>query len=149
MWLKNYVYFRLYTEEEIRGSPAKANVSQYVTFIVSALWHGFYPSYYVGFISTALLNQLSKYLFKSFTYYQPILDKFYLFQNPLYILTRYILTTHFLNFCGIIFQLLDLKSIGLFMANMNYDVTIINFLLCLFFGLTQFGQRRPRKVETK
>lgn len=88
VWLKNYVYFRLYTEEQIRNSPAKANISQYATFIISALWHGFYPSYYIGFVSTALLNQLAKYLFKSFTCYQHFLNKFYLFQNPLYIITR-------------------------------------------------------------
>lgn len=107
IWLKNYVYFRFYSEEQIRKSPAKANVSQYVTFVVSAVWHGFYPSYYFAFVQTGVLNQIAKYCFKFFNYYAPLFDRFYLFQNPIYILLRFALVTAMLNYCGILLQLLD------------------------------------------
>lgn len=142
VWLKNYVYFRVYSEEQIRKSPAKANVSQYTTFVVSALWHGFYPSYYLAFLSTGVLNQVAKYLFKFFNFYAPLCDKVYLFQNPVYILARFLLVTAFLNYCGIVLQLLDFQSCKHYMMNMHFDVTIMTLLLSVFFGVTQLGQKR-------
>jgi lysophospholipid acyltransferase len=35
------------------------------TFVVSAFWHGFYPSYYVMFVFAAFLSEVNKDIFKS------------------------------------------------------------------------------------
>jgi len=64
LWLKNYIYLRYYTAEEIKASPSKANTAQHVTSLVSAMWHGFYPGYYFAFFQASFIFLLTKYLYK-------------------------------------------------------------------------------------
>ncbi|KAI8926876.1 MBOAT, membrane-bound O-acyltransferase family-domain-containing protein [Entophlyctis helioformis] len=49
-WLRHSVYLRLYTYS------SSAFVPFVVTFIVSAIWHGWYPGYYLTFITGALFT---------------------------------------------------------------------------------------------
>jgi len=35
------------------------------TFIVSAFWHGFYPSYYIMFFFAAILSEVNKDIYKA------------------------------------------------------------------------------------
>jgi len=56
MWLKNHVQERI-----VGGTIAKT----FITMTVSALWHGFYPFYYVMFIQTAFFVELSKDVYRS------------------------------------------------------------------------------------
>lgn len=59
IWLKHYVYFR------VLAPGAKPGVLQtFVTFTVSAFWHGFYPGYYLMFISSAMALTAGKMLRK-------------------------------------------------------------------------------------
>eukprot|EP00741_Cyanophora_paradoxa_P009934 tig00000157_g9623.t1 len=51
-YLERYVYRRCG-----RGLPATA-----ATFFVSAFWHGFYPGYYISFVSAAFAVQAARYL---------------------------------------------------------------------------------------
>ena len=51
-WLKYYVYLRLIKKDN-RGIQI---VPILTTFVVSAIWHGFYPGYYLFFISSGLLD---------------------------------------------------------------------------------------------
>lgn len=51
-WLKYYVYLRLIKKDK-RGIQI---VPILTTFVVSAIWHGFYPGYYLFFISSGLLD---------------------------------------------------------------------------------------------
>ncbi|KAI9146105.1 MBOAT, membrane-bound O-acyltransferase family-domain-containing protein [Paraphysoderma sedebokerense] len=54
-WLKHYVYLRL-TEK-----GKKPTFSQVLsTYVVSSLWHGFYPGYYLTFITGAFITEVSK-----------------------------------------------------------------------------------------
>ncbi|KAG4304001.1 hypothetical protein PORY_002524 [Pneumocystis oryctolagi] len=56
-WLKYYVYLR------VTSHGKKPNImSSMITFITSALWHGFYPGYYLSFITGAFAQILGKYL---------------------------------------------------------------------------------------
>lgn len=52
-WLRHYVYLRL--------PPRYATL---VTFFVSALWHGFYPGYYIAFMGGAIHTIMGRLLFK-------------------------------------------------------------------------------------
>lgn len=60
IWLKNYVNDRLSTP----GQRAPAWVA-YVTMMVSAFWHGFYPSYYICFFWASILSSLTKEIYRS------------------------------------------------------------------------------------
>ncbi|MEE4248549.1 MAG: MBOAT family O-acyltransferase, partial [Kangiellaceae bacterium] len=55
-WLRNYSYLRILPLKMQKPSPARSVAAMYVTMMVSAIWHGYYPSYYVFFISMAMYN---------------------------------------------------------------------------------------------
>jgi lysophospholipid acyltransferase len=57
VWLRNYVYLRL---TPIGKKPSA--ISTFATFGTSALWHGFYPGYYLTFATGALTQQAAKTL---------------------------------------------------------------------------------------
>jgi lysophospholipid acyltransferase len=61
VWLRNYVYLRL---TPIGKKPSF--VSTFVTFGTSALWHGFYPGYYLTFATGAVTQQAAKTLRRNF-----------------------------------------------------------------------------------
>ncbi|KAJ1972847.1 Lysophospholipid acyltransferase [Dimargaris xerosporica] len=56
VWLKNYIYLRVARGKK-PGIPTTL-----ITFIVSAIWHGFFPGYYLAFITLALLSSLARTL---------------------------------------------------------------------------------------
>lgn len=58
-WLKYYIYERIE-----RGEKKRKGYAAFVTFIISAFWHGFMPCYYGFFIGLHLLLEISRSLFK-------------------------------------------------------------------------------------
>ena len=53
MWLKRYVYFR--TNKLINRETAL-----YLTYVISAFWHGFYPLYFAVFVLYAIITENHK-----------------------------------------------------------------------------------------
>lgn len=49
LWLKRYVRDRCVFYKDLNPSENLKNISYVVTFLISAFWHGFYPSYYIMF----------------------------------------------------------------------------------------------------
>lgn len=58
-WLKNCFYLK--GQEVFKMTPKNASL---MTFIVSAFWHGFYPTYYICFFIWNLLSEAEKLVFK-------------------------------------------------------------------------------------
>jgi lysophospholipid acyltransferase len=56
-WLNAYVYRRLQNRFGKGTSSSRAST---ITYIVSALWHGFYPGYYLMFVSSAWVTIVSR-----------------------------------------------------------------------------------------
>lgn len=54
-WLRNYVYLRVTPRGKKPGFQASL-----ITFGTSALWHGFYPGYYLTFVFASLLQTAAK-----------------------------------------------------------------------------------------
>jgi lysophospholipid acyltransferase len=54
-WLRYYVYFRVTPQGKTPGFP-----SAMATFIASAVWHGFYPGYYLFFLSVGFVQACGK-----------------------------------------------------------------------------------------
>jgi lysophospholipid acyltransferase len=54
-WLRNYVYLRVTPRGKKPGFRASL-----LTFGTSALWHGFYPGYYLTFIFASLIQTAAK-----------------------------------------------------------------------------------------
>ncbi|KJZ73352.1 hypothetical protein HIM_07146 [Hirsutella minnesotensis 3608] len=54
-WLRNYVYLRVTPKGRKPGFRASM-----ATFVTSALWHGFYPGYYLAFVLASLVQTAAK-----------------------------------------------------------------------------------------
>ena len=54
-WLRNYVYLRVTPRGRKPGFRASLT-----TFATSALWHGFYPGYYLTFVLASLIQTVAK-----------------------------------------------------------------------------------------
>ena len=60
LWLKFYVMGRLVKPGQRPGAFANA-----MTFLVSAFWHGFYPTYYWLFVIAAFISEATKDVYKA------------------------------------------------------------------------------------
>ncbi|KAJ3235932.1 lysophospholipid acyltransferase [Chytriomyces hyalinus] len=70
LWLRSAVYLRLAPEplpdqtlREAHEAKAMASFATHATFLVSAFWHGFYPGFYLTFITLSFLvsaNRISR-----------------------------------------------------------------------------------------
>lgn len=55
-WLKYYVYLRLMRKDR-KGVQLMPIM---MTFAISAIWHGFYPGYYLFFLSSGVMDYIFK-----------------------------------------------------------------------------------------
>ena len=107
-WLKNHVFFRL-----PRGSPFGAPL----TFLVSAFWHGFYPSYYFAFATFFLVD----FIDKAFT--ASVISRFRQRTDPL---SRLLCAAHSLliawltSYTGIIFSKLSPQEVFSFLRSVTF-----------------------------
>jgi MBOAT, membrane-bound O-acyltransferase family len=75
-WLKYYVYLRM-----IKPGQHIQIVPILMTFVVSAIWHGFYPGYFLFFISSGLMDYIFKLgqpIYVLFTWMPTYLKRFLL-----------------------------------------------------------------------
>lgn len=76
LWLK-YNLFTRAINIDMKPFKNNMNLSSLLTFIVSAIWHGYYPTYYFTFLSLYLLQSGNESLVKV-GFYDYIEDKWYL-----------------------------------------------------------------------
>lgn len=55
-WLKYYVFLRM-----VKRGERQTLTPIFMTFLISAVWHGFYPGYFMFFVASAL----NDYMYKS------------------------------------------------------------------------------------
>ncbi|KAK6541635.1 lysophospholipid acyltransferase [Orbilia ellipsospora] len=55
-WLRNYIYLRVTPKGKKPGFR-----SSMATFVTSAFWHGFYPGYYLAFVTASLVQTVAKF----------------------------------------------------------------------------------------
>lgn len=68
-WLRNYIFLRVTPKGKKPGFRATT-----ATFIASAFWHGFYPGYYLAFVTASFAQTIAKSTF-SLLQIAPILSK--------------------------------------------------------------------------
>lgn len=102
-WLKNYVYLRVVRQGEKPGVSANL-----VAFVWSAVWHGFYPTYYVTFVLYSIGGVVAKEARRTL---RPIFTtQSGKHLKPLYDLASWGLTQMFFSFASAPFILLSLES---------------------------------------
>ena len=57
MWLKHYIFLRMLPNDKKGSGQAAAALT---TFVVSAVWHGFYPGFFVFFLGAGFLDYQAK-----------------------------------------------------------------------------------------
>jgi lysophospholipid acyltransferase len=67
-WLRNYIYLRVTPKGTKPGFR-----STLATFLTSAMWHGFYPGYYLTFIMGAFLQNIAQSMY--FPYHLPLIPQ--------------------------------------------------------------------------
>lgn len=108
-----------------------------VTFLVSALWHGFYPVYYIMFFLAAILFEVAKDIFKARSLFgfipatlRPILGNFFSFLA--------------MNYLGTLMNAKTFERGGAFLAATWYFVPIGLFVILgvsRSIGLVQIAQK--------
>lgn len=141
-WLEKYVYYRIYDEQEMRKNRRKADFANNVTFIVSAIWHGFYPGYLLAFFHWSLFTMVAKK-----AYYASKKFPNHAYDHLVYRLVRLIFNTYILNYFGVFFTLLSFDLILIYMKNTYYLGPILIYGSLLFFFVTKI--HKDKKTEKK
>jgi hypothetical protein len=106
----------------------KPSQAMYFTFVISSFWHGFYPLYYIFFISLAVLVENSKSIYK--------LSLKYPFLNTLpakILLNLFCIQTA--NYHGLAFNLLMLEPVFQFWKSVYFFVPVSQLFLLILFKL--------------
>ncbi|CAG8617313.1 4076_t:CDS:2 [Paraglomus brasilianum] len=142
-WLKNYVYLRL-----VPPGKKPSFFSTFATFATSAFWHGFYPGYYLMFMSSALLQSLHRNVRRKI---RPIfLHTRYASYKPLYDFVGWFIMQSMISHLAVSFVLLSLRN-TLYVWRLNYLICHVAILfLYVFFMMGLDKQLRILlKVEEK
>lgn len=67
-WLRNYVYLRVTPKGKKPGFRASL-----ATFSTSAVWHGFYPGYYLAFVFASFVQTVAKSTYRYLLNYSPLI----------------------------------------------------------------------------
>ena len=144
LWLKYYVFLRLLNVNHKKFKNNKI-VASLITFMISALWHGFYPVYFIFFFEYYMIEQVSTYLDEEFDLFNKIAEWNWL---PKLLYRIFLMTL--VNYFGLAFSILTLQ------ANYNYYKAFYFVpLLSLFFAwvvtLTMPRKKKHRieKIENK
>jgi len=106
VWLKRYIYFR----------APRGNIALYSTYAVSAFWHGFYPGYYIFFITTAGVTDVHRRI-------QALISPHFEsspFLSKLYYVISVIATVGTVNYFVISFIILDAGMTWTAFSKMNW-----------------------------
>jgi len=98
LWLKFYILARIQ-----KGDRASFGESM-ATFVVSAFWHGFYPSYYIMFMIAAILQEVNKDVYKSWALWYKLIPNSYARFG-----LSYLFAMLCMNYNGILFQALTVE----------------------------------------
>jgi len=64
-WLRRYIYTRLVDHDSQKGKTPNVEKATWLTFGISAFWHGFYPSYYYSFMMMWVLVDFGRWFFRA------------------------------------------------------------------------------------
>ena len=136
LWLKNYIYIRL-------QKPDRSNSGfvSFITFIISAFWHGVYPNYYIFFFNMFLLEQICKYIHVWGLFKKMENDKNYLRK-----LFFWFIFFWAQDYSGLSFVHFSIKENINFYSSFYF---IPNILLFCGFIYTSFIGKRPKRTVAK
>lgn len=121
MWLKRYVYFRM-------NRKINRELALYLTYMISAFWHGFYPMYFFAFFLYSIFTEASKEIYS-------LCCKYSFMRSPPMLILIFFFTQIGVDYLGMLFDLLLFERVKLFM-NQLYWIPLANVALLLGLKLT-------------
>lgn len=119
--------------------PKNPTLATFGVFFFSALWHGIYITYYLGFIQWALIANISKYFYKASW-------KFGSLQGTTFLkIITWIVSNTFLNYFGMLVVILNFWKGMQYYNSLYWFGTIAIVATQLFFDVTRWGQKPPTK----
>jgi lysophospholipid acyltransferase len=142
LWLKYYLFLRLINVERKPFKNNKALVT-FVTFMVSAFWHGFYPVYFFFFFEYYMIEHISKYLDEEY-------DLFNKMENSSFIPKTIfrILVCSVINYFGLCFTLLTIRANFIFSRAFYFVPFMSLFGGYLYVVLIRIHSNKKRKANS-
>lgn len=137
-WLKTCFY-----EPVSALYPKNQTIPLMVVFLFSAIWHGIYLTYYIGFMQWAVVSNVSKFIYKASW-------KFGKWEGtPQLKVLAWIVSNLFMNYIGMHILMLNFRLGIAYYNNLYWSGTIIMIAAHLFFSLTGWGQRpsKPKNLQ--
>jgi len=129
-WIRRYSYERM-----------PASIGVYGSYAVSAFWHGFYPGYYLFFLTVAPVSSVHRWVRATI---RPIVLGYGPTAKFVYDIASWVATFFTLNYFVSSFMLLDFTSSIALFRSMHFFIHII----CFGAFLLTFVWRRPPTTRT-
>jgi len=139
-WLKYQVFLRL-INVEIKLFKNNKSLASMITFLISAVWHGFYPVYYVLSIHFYMIEQTSKTFEDKLLFFSKLRKKNFII--------RYIFNFILMGvicFLGMSFSLLTISNIFKFYSDFYF---IPNAIVIILYFYSVYFIRKPRENKIK
>jgi|JI6StandDraft_1071083.scaffolds.fasta_scaffold01604_1 lysophospholipid acyltransferase len=121
--------------------PKSQVIPTLVVFLFSAVWHGIYFTYYIGFLEWALVANISKFLFKASWKFGKLEG------TPLLKGITWVTSNLFMNYIGMHIVMLNFELGIAYYNSVYWYGTIVMIAVHIFFSITGWGQR-PSKPKT-
>jgi hypothetical protein len=112
------------------------------TFMVSAFWHGFYPSYYFCFFFAAFLSEVTKDIFKSQILFHKFIPKFA--RLPI----AHVSTMFVMNYVGVVFTATTWTNLTIFLKA-TYCLPWVLMMAVFAYSRATNMVGRAKKLEAK
>jgi lysophospholipid acyltransferase len=136
LWLKYYVYLRLIN---LKLFFKKKGLASFITFTISALWHGFYPSYYLFFFNYFFIEQISTFFEEQYDLFNKIEKMGHVIR---FIFLQFIIIT--LQYFGQAFTILNVVGVFKYYSAFNYIPNVLLFLVYIYVTFIHKKKKRVR-----
>lgn len=139
-WLKNHVQMRLIKPGQ-KPSPSVT----YTVVAVSALWHGFYPSYYLMFFNAGCLAEVAKDIYRSRVLFDFIPSQMVGF-------VAHVSSMIVMNYLGVAFCLLSWDKLKFFFKGTYAYIFIslpVILVLSRALGMAKIAKKKEEKLKAK
>ena len=137
-----HLFLKRHVQERVLEPGQKPTLwSNCVTFLVSAMWHGFYPAYYLVFVLFTLIIELSKDFYRMRSIFKAIPEKIRHF-------VAYFFNVMCMGYIAVIFFLITEERAHRFMQSTNYfGIILIILVFCTAKIMKVLGFGAQRKVK--
>ena len=149
--LKRYIYENIYNPKKYTDEKKRRKVqanAQILTVMISALWHGLYPGYFVSFFNWALFIQIVNEFYRQKMRVGSVVHRFHEKHKFVYNILENIASTFAMTFFGVAFHIMTLERVWIFVKSVHFVpfiVLYIVFILVVKMGVLGKSKKKEEK----